>query len=368
MSALCSSVRTLPERGGERVRYAPASAFHRELRRHVTAYFRATGLPMRGLQRVYVKTGVIVLWTVVSYVALVFAAATWWQGVVAAMSFALAVAAIGFNIQHDGAHGSYSGSARWNRIMAFGLDLLGGSSYLWRWKHNVFHHGYPNIVGADEDLDVGPLARLAPTQPRQLAHRFQHIYMWVLYGCIAFKWQLVDDFRELLRGRIGSHPVPRPRGRELLLFMAGKAAFVTLWFCVPALVHPLWVVAIFYAETAFILGLVLGVVFQTAHCVEGAMFTVPGCPGHLNREWATHQVESTVDFGRGHRLLTWYLGALNYQIEHHLFPRISHLHYPALAPIVEAVCRQYGVRYRALPTFAAAVAAHYRWLRRLAVA
>jgi len=250
--------------------------------------------------------------------------------------------------------------------MAFGLDLLGGSSYLWHWKHNVYHHGYPNVVGVDEDLDVGPLARLAPTQPRRFAHRFQHVYMWILYGCIPFKWQLVDDFREMVRGRIGSHTVPRPRGKELLLFVGGKAAFGTLWFGLPALVHPLWVVGTFYAGTAFVLGLVLGVVFQTAHCVEGATFAAPtGHTDRLDREWAAHQVESTSDFARDNRLVTWYLGALNFQIEHHLFPKISHLHYPALAPIVQAVCRQYGVHYRALPTFWAAVAAHYRWLQRL---
>ena len=312
----------------------------------------------------YAKTAVIAVWAAGSYVALVFGAATWWQGMLAAVSFALSAAAVGFNIQHDGAHGSYSGSTRSNRIMAFGLDLLGGSSYLWHWKHNVFHHGYPNVVGMDEDLDVGPLARLAPAQRRRFAHRFQHVYMWILYGCVAFKWQLVDDFREMFRGRIGSHPIPRPRGREVVVFVAGKAAFVTLWFCVPALVRPLWVVGIFYAGTAFVLGLVLGVVFQTAHCVEGATFTA-GHAGRLDRDWAAHQVESTVDFARDSRLVTWYLGALNFQIEHHLFPRVSHVHYPALAPIVEAVCRQYGVRYRVLRTFSAAVAAHYRWLRRL---
>ena len=188
--------------------------------------------------------------------------------------------------------------------------------------------------------------------------------MWALYGFVAFKWQVVDDFKELIRGKVGTRKVPRPGGLELVLFVAGKLVFFSLAFAIPLLLHPWWAVLTAYTAISFVMGVVLGVVFQMAHCVEEAEFPEPA-PGTLRMaaEWAVHQVHTTVDFARKSRLLTVYLGGLNYQIEHHLFPHICHLHYPKLAPIVEDVCRRFGVRYQAHPNLRAAIVSHYRWLR-----
>ncbi|MBI1967656.1 MAG: acyl-CoA desaturase [Gemmatimonadetes bacterium] len=314
----------------------------------------------------YLKTAAIFAWFALSYVLLVFVARGWWQVTAAAASLALAMAAIGFNIQHDGAHGGYSASKLVGRVMAFALDVIGGSSYFWRWKHNVLHHTYPNIEGADDDINVGALGRLAPQQPRYRLHRFQHVYMWLLYGLITVKWQLVDDFKELIEGRVGTRDVPRPKDGELVLFVVGKVVFFSLAFLIPLLLHPWWAVLVVYAGTSFGLGILLGVVFQLAHCVEEADFPAPSSDTlRMAAEWAVHQVHTTVDFARHSRLLTLYLGGLNYQIEHHLFPHICHLHYPKLAPIVEDVCRRFGVRYQAHPSLRAALASHYRWLREM---
>ena len=136
---------------------------------------------------------------------------------------------------------------------------------------------------------------------------------------------------------------------------------------VPALFHPWWVVLAYYAATSMVLGLVLSVVFQLAHCVEEAEFPRPPLgTDRLSDAWAVHQVQTTVDFARGNRLLTWYVGGLNFQIEHHLFPRICHIHYPRIAPIVREVCAEYGVRYAVHKSLLGAVASHFRWLRRMA--
>jgi linoleoyl-CoA desaturase len=125
-------------------------------------------------------------------------------------------------------------------------------------------------------------------------------------------------------------------------------------------------VLVFYAGTAFALGLVLSVVFQLAHCVEDAEFpSLPSGSERLPDEWAVHQVKSTVDFGRRSRLLTWYVGGLNFQIEHHLFPKICHVHYPRIAGVVEEVCAEYGVRYAAHDRLRDALSSHWRWLRRM---
>src|SRR5574341_242633 len=346
------------------ITFERATAFHQEVKARVAEYFARTGARPRDLPRMYLKTAAILAWFAVSYYLLVFAAATWWQAAGAGLSLGLAVAAVGFNIQHDGAHGGYTDSKLVGRMMAFALDIMGGSSYFWRWKHNVLHHTYPNITGADDDIDVGPLARLAPQQPRFGFHRFQHLYMWPLYGFVTSKWQIVDDFKEFIRGKVGTRRVPRPKGLELILFAAGKLVFFSLAFAIPLLVHPWWTVLLGYAAISFVTGVLLGVVFQMAHCVAEADFPAPA-PDTLRMaaEWAVHQVHTTVDFARKSRLLTVYLGGLNYQIEHHLFPHICHLHYPKIAPIVEEVCRRFGVRYQAHPHLWAALASHYRWLR-----
>lgn len=340
--------------------------FRRELRRRVEQYFTNTGRRPRDCWRMYLKSASVLLGFGVTYSVLVFGTATWWAALPLAALLGLVLAAIGFNIQHDGGHRAYS-DHRWiNQLAALTLDLLGGSSYIWARKHNAIHHSLTNVTGQDNDIDVGFLGRLSPHQRHLGFHRLQHLYLWLLYGFLAIKWHLYDDFRDLLTGRIGQHRLPRPRGRDLALFLGGKAGFFALAFGVPLLVHPWWVVLVFYGVASFIEGVVLSVVFQLAHCVEAADFPLPHPhTGRMATAWAAHQVQTTVDFAPRNRLLSWYLGGLNFQIEHHLFPQICHLHYPALAPIVQQTCREFGLRYSVNPTFRAGVGSHYRWLRRM---
>ncbi len=180
------------------------------------------------------------------------------------------------------------------------------------------------------------------------------------------KWQLIDDFRDVITGRKGGHRLARPRGWDLATFIVGKVVFFTLAFVIPLLLHPVWAVLLFYVAASLVQGVALGVVFQLAHCVEEATFPLPReDTGRMEAEWAVHQVETTVNFARGNWLLSWYVGGLNFQIEHHLFPQICHVNYPALAPLVEETCREFGLRYSAHKTFRAGVASHFRWLRRM---
>ncbi|HMB73107.1 MAG TPA: fatty acid desaturase, partial [Gammaproteobacteria bacterium] len=233
-------------------------------------------------------------------------------------------------------------------------------------KHRVIHHTYSNITGHDTDIFLGGLARFTPHQPRHAHHRWQHLYIWVLYGLMAMKWHFLDDFRTLLRGRIGPHRIPRPRGRELAVFIAGKIVFFTLALGIPLLMHPLAVVAAGYVAVAIVLGVSLSIVFQLAHCVEEADFPLPEQENDsLETPWAVHQVDTTVDFCRDNGFVTGLLGGLNYQIEHHLFPHVCHAHYPAIAPLVRTTCRDFGIQYKEHASFGAGLRSHYRWLRRL---
>jgi linoleoyl-CoA desaturase len=348
------------------VKFANDQAFHTELRRRVEEYFRATGRRQRDCWQMYLKTAILVATFALVYTLLVFVADTWWQGLVLAVLLGLAAAGIGFNVQHDGGHHAYSRVPWINKLMALTLELMGGSSYVWRWKHAVIHHTYVNIAGHDTDIDLGILGRLSPHQKRFPYHRWQHFYLWPLYGLLAIKWQLVDDFRKLITGRISNQPFPRPRGWDLVIFVAGKTMFFTLAFGIPIWFNSVQSVLAYYAVAGVVAGIVLSVVFQAAHCVEEAEFpAVQDDSGRIPSAWAVHQAQTTVNFARRSRLATWLLGGLNFQIEHHLFPRISHAHYPAISRLVEEVCREFGVKYAEHASFGAAMASHFRWLRRM---
>ena len=195
-----------------KVKFDKNNGFQVELRRRVDEYFRSSGRRQRDCPQMYVKTAIIVACAAAAYVLLVFVAQTWWQALPLAILLGLATAGIGFNIQHDGGHHAYSDSPWVNKLMAMTLDLIGGCSYLWHWKHAVFHHTYANLTGHDTDINLGLLGRLTPHQKRFRFHRWQHLYLWPLYGIMAIKWQLFDDFHDVLRGRIGEHRIPRPGG------------------------------------------------------------------------------------------------------------------------------------------------------------
>jgi linoleoyl-CoA desaturase len=339
------------------------SPFQREVNRRVDAYLAADSARRELRLGVPLKTAAVLAWFAGSYMALLLLPLPPLAVGALAISLGLAAAGIGFDIQHEANHGSLTASPFANAALSFTLDLLGGSSYVWRHKHNVLHHSQPNVIGFDSDLDVSPFARFAPGQDRLRGHRFQHLYVWFLYALLPVKWQFVDDFRDLATGRVGEQPLPAPRRAVLAAAITGKIFFLVWSLAIPLWLHPVWAVAVVFALASATLGVVLAVVFQLAHCVPGADFV--GQAAIADRDWATHQVAATLDFARGNRALCWYLGGLNFQIEHHLFPKVSHVHYPAIAPIVESTCRDMGVAYRSHPTFFAALASHVRWLREL---
>ena len=348
------------------VKYPPHSPLRAELQRRVEAHFRGKSFGPEGGLRLGLKSGLILAWWLGSYLLLVFWAHGFWQVSLLAASLGLAVAGIGFNIQHDGGHGSCSRRRLGNRLSSLALDLMGGSSYFWHFKHNVLHHHFTNVDGVDDDLQAGPLLRLAEGQRRRWFHRFQHWYIWLLYAFLPPKWQLYDDWSTLATGRIGDQPVPRPRGWDLGLLFLGKVVFVTWAFAVPLTMHSVGSVLLVYSFCALVTGVTLGTVFQLAHCVEEAGFSrIPARDERMARAWAEHQLATTVDFAPGNRWLTWYLGGLNFQVEHHLFPRVSHIHYRALAPVIRSVCVEFRVPHHSHETMWGALRSHVRYLKRM---
>jgi linoleoyl-CoA desaturase len=340
--------------------------FQLEVRERIEEYFEKTGLRRQDCPQMYLKSGIVLGIFAGSYLLLVFVARAWWQALPVAILLGLSAAAIGLNIQHDGIHRAYSRHGWVNQLAGLTLDLLGASSYFYTGKHVVFHHSYTNIEGADTDIELGFFGRMAPEQRRLRIHRFQHYYLWPMYGLMVIEWHFVTDYKALFTGRISKHRFPRPKGWDLVKVLGGKAVFLALAFGLPLLRHPLGAVVLYYGVATVVLGASLAVVFQLAHCVEEAKFSAPNSDtGCMDRPWAVHQVETTVDFARRSRTVAWLLGGLNFQIEHHLFPRICHVHYPAISRIVESACRDFGIRYAEHRTFRAGLGSHFRYLRAL---
>ena len=313
------------------VRFDSSGALTAEIKDKVHAYL-ATQDSRKYQRKMFFKTGVILCWALLSYVGLVFfSVGTGWMAFAFATCLGLAMAGVGFGIQHDANHGAYPAGPFVRRMLGCTLDLMGGSSYIWKFQHNINHHSFTNVADADADIDIGAIARLSPAQPHRAWFRYQHLYVWPFYSLLGVSWVIYADWRDYFNATIGKNSFPRPKGTEALLFWGGKVAWVILWLVIPLMFHSVgpWLLMLLW--TYLVLGFTLSIVFQLAHIAEEAEFpALEGDPARAGRDFFTHQLATTVDFATKNRWLTWYLGGLNFQIEHHLFPKINHLHYPAI--------------------------------------
>lgn len=314
----------------------------------------------------FLKTGIILFWVIASYFLLVFFSNSLIMSVVTAFALAQGLALVGLNIMHDGGHGSYSKNKTINWFMSFTLDLIGASHVLWRQKHNILHHTYTNIDEVDDDIHTYGLIRLSPHQEWRPWHRFQSLYAFPAYGFLTMSWLMFSNFREILSGRVANNKLPPTRRGEVVLFFLTKAFYLGYALVLPSFLHPISHVLITFVGVHFVLSLTLLTVFQLAHTVEGNTFPEPEVgTGVIDNEWAIHQVETTANFAGTNKLATWCIGGLNFQIEHHLFPKVCHVHYPAISAIVEETCREFSVDYTSYPTVRSAIAGHYRFLKAL---
>jgi linoleoyl-CoA desaturase len=237
---------------------------------------------------------------------------------------------------------------------------------LWRQKHNQLHHTYTNIDGKDDDIALGSLMRLSPNQAWKPWHRLQHWYAPFLYSLLSLYLAVYSDWQKFLSGRIGDTPLQQRSTYDWVYFIGTKLAYVGYALVVPMLLHPAWLVIVVFLGIHAVFGLTLSLVFQLAHTVEGPAFPLPeATTGRMSEDWATHQVHTTADFAPRSWLTTFYMGGLNFQVEHHLFHHVNHVHYPAISQIVRETCGEYSVPYHCFPSVREAVASHFKFLRRM---
>jgi linoleoyl-CoA desaturase len=348
------------------LRFSKQYGFRKTLNEQVNAHLKTLALPARDVPAMYVKTAIVFAWWMVAYLLILLGGFPPLVNLALCLMWGVAIASIGFNVMHDANHGGYSARPWVNKLFSLSAEFLGISGFRWRVKHNIWHHTYTNIAGMDDDIETMGTMRLSPHEPWKPMYRFQHWYFPVIYSFIAFDF-IIRDFMMIFTGKSDDkHVYPKLNWRDKVVFWGGKAFFFTIMLILPMLVFPWWQVIVGVVVVLLTVGLLTGLVFQLAHIMEAAQFPEPvGDPLHIENEWAIHEVETTVNFAPNNRLLNWYIGGLNYQVEHHLLPHICHLHYPTLAPIVQKTCESFGVKYHSYPTWRQAFMSHWRALRQL---
>jgi linoleoyl-CoA desaturase len=348
------------------LRFTQHRDFQKTINERVNAFLRDNHLPGRDVPAMYLKSAVVLAWWLGTYLLLLLGHFSPLVNLLLCLVWAMAIASVGFNVMHDANHGGYSDHPLVNKLVSLSAEMLGMSGFRWRTKHNVWHHTYTNIAGFDDDVETFGLMRLTPRVPWKPLYRAQVGYFPLIYSFIGFDF-ILRDFMMVITGKSDeNHVYPKMSVVDQLTFWLGKLFFFVIMFALPLQVFPWWQVLIGFFITLLTVGLVMGVVFQLAHINGDTTFPEPvGSPRHIENEWAVHQVETTADFAPRNWLLNFYVGGLNYQIEHHLLPHICHLNYPRLAPIVRATCEEFGVRYNCYPTWREAFACHLRELRHL---
>lgn len=340
--------------------------FFKTLKEKVDVYFEVNKLSRAGGSRLFLKGSFQILSAISLYVILVFFTPSWWLAVVLSALLGINLAALGFNVMHEGGHQSFSRHAGINSLAGYVLNVLGGNIYFWKVKHNVNHHTFTSIAGLDSDINAEPFLRMHPNQPRRALHRFQHLYFFILYGISYLLWVFYEDFVKYFRGRIAPHMKPMALSmKEHFIFWVTKLAYVIIFIVVPVYVAG-WAAALtgFFIMT-FVCGLFISIVFQLAHVVELNHFP---SEEKIVGDWALHQLSTTSNFDTSNRLLFWLLGGLNFQVEHHLFPRISHVHYDKISVLVKETCREFNVRYNEYRTMFSAMGSHISYLRKMGAA
>jgi len=351
------------------IRFIPTdkSLFFSTLTSRVDQYFKEKNRSKFGNLQLYVKTIILLsaylgplFWMISQPVYMGWMLALWaFMGV--------AMAGVGMSIMHDANHGAYSSKNKVNFLVGSSINLVGGSIQNWKWQHNTLHHTFTNIAEFDDDIADKPGLRLSPhTTHAKSTHRFQSLYAIFIYGLVTFYWVTAKDFLQYKRYiSIGLNKNTAAQNRVLLAkIIAVKVGYFLFFIGLPiAAGIPILQVIAGFLLMHFIGGVILTVIFQLAHSVEETSFPLPNEAGIIENDWAIHQMNTTVNFSRKSKWLSWYVGGLNFQVEHHLFPKISHVHYPKISSIVEKTAKEFNVPYLVHASFGRALRSHFTALK-----
>lgn len=342
--------------------------FWQTTRNNVHAYFKEHGISTKANSAMVFKTISMLCFYLIPYLLLLTIPVNGLVALGLALVMGIGKAGIGMSVMHDGLHGAYSENKNINKTAGASMYLIGSNVFNWKIQHNIYHHAYTNISGHDEDIQTRWILRLSEHTPLSKIHRLQHIYGYLLYSLMTFSMLFGDLTQLMMYNRTGitkkhnSNPA-----FELTKAILIKTIYLFMMLLLPMLITPFtwWQVLLGFMIIHLTAGFILSLVFQLAHITEGALQPLPNEEGIANNEWAVHQLLTTSDFAPNNRLLNWYVGGLNFQVVHHLFPNICHIHYAKISPIIQKTAKEFGINYNSKPTLFSALRSHTKRLKEL---
>jgi len=346
--------------------------FTTTLNKRVSDYFKTTGTTRHANSEMVIKTLCMFSLYFVPYILVFTSTVTSWPMLVfMVIVMSIGLAGIGLSVMHDANHGAYSKKKWVNVVIGYSINLIGANAFNWKMQHNVLHHTFTNIHEEDEDISPRGVLRLSPHSEWKWIHKYQFIYAWALYGLMTLVWLTYKDFYRI--GRYHKTGLAKKNNAnittEWIILLGSKMLYVTYIFVIPVIFTALawWQVLLGIVIMQYIAGFMLAIIFQPAHVIEGTEFPLPDENQALKNNWAIHQLLTTTNFGNRSRWFSWYVGGLNFQIEHHLFPNICHVHYRKISGIVKETAAEFGLPYRSARTFIGALGSHARLLKQLGV-
>lgn len=340
--------------------------FFKTLNQRVNKYFKDNNLKRTGNWVLYTKAIGMFMLLFVPYFLLMFFEMNNWLHILMCVIMGVGMAGVGMNVMHDSNHGSFSSKWWVNQLLGNSIYILAGNVYNWKVQHNLLHHTYTNVEGVDEDIDIQGVIRLSKHERWKPLHKYQKFYAFFLYGLLTIQWALVVDFRQTpkyIKQGLSAEGELNPK-KEWTLLILTKIVYYLFWLALPLLVLPItwyqWLIGFFIMH--YVAGIILSVVFQLAHITDAVEVISPEELAKEKRSWAVHQLQETANFATQNKLVSFFLGGLNYQIEHHIFPTISHVHYRELAKIVKKTAKEFKLPYHEYETMTSAFKAHLNQL------
>ena len=342
--------------------------FFATLRQRVNEYFVDNQLRKTGNISSYVKAIFMFSLYYLPFLLMGFGLISGWGVIGAYAIMGLGKAGVGLCVMHDANHGSFSRYKWINNIMSYSMNLLGGSSFTWKVQHNLMHHSFTNIYHLDEDIDDKPFLRLSPFGKKKAYHKFQHLYALFIYSLATVSWLGVKDFKQLFN--YNKKGITADQGYKAwkvsTIMISTKIMYFSLFIAIPMIFFAKWyIVLLGFLVMHLVAGFIITVIFQLAHVVEGAEHFTTNEDMKMENTWAIHQISTTANFATKNKMLTWLVGGLNHQIEHHLFPNISHIHYPRISKIVKQTVSEFDLPYNEFRHMSTALVSHLKMLKQI---
>ncbi|MDB5012196.1 MAG: fatty acid desaturase [Daejeonella sp.] len=338
----------------------------RQIRAKTDRYFALTRSSKNANRLLGIKIGVLILIIGLAYFTLLHST-SFAQLLISYTFFAGAFLILGINIGHDAAHHCFTGNKKTDDFffqLIFGLQGLCG--YFWQKRHNQAHHVYPNIPDHDSDLEMTGLLLLNPNQKTRFFHKYQHLYAPFLYMLFSLVWIFYQDFEMFFikdQANLKFEVIPVVEWVKLFVI---KISYIIIFLVLPFHFSPLPIqtLLIAYFLMNFILSLFLAFTFFISHHVLETVYSSPDKEKNImNNSWFCHQIITTVDFNEESQMANFIFGGFNNHVAHHLFPEISHIHYPVITRIIKKTLKENKLDWYKSFSFFYGVQSHLRHLK-----